>query len=136
MIVTNDAYWFLLTGEEPLDEDNYSEAISLAQRFENLPFYEVSIVELLPNGQVEIELLPNIKFTHYFELTKHVRVELCYGEPQVKNGGQVFYRFRNMQTGLCWGHKWEPVTLNSKGKPQFTPNKCIFPLWTEAVKKL
>lgn len=136
MIVTNDAYWFLLAGEEPLDEDNTTEILSLAHQLESLPSYEISATKFLPGGKVEIELLPNIRFTHYLELTKYVRIELCYGKLHTENEGLVFFRFHNIQTNQCWGHAWRPIELNSKGKAQAVLGTSVIPLWTNAVKEL
>lgn len=105
IVLSNDAFFLLARGEEPLDDLAYAEAEKIASRFPN--GFTASLVRYMDNGlvlalfehkvcdQPAEDLGPCL----YFDATKYARYEVRMGKEEgtvkyriVKNGipGEVF----------------------------------------------
>lgn len=128
--ISNDTYHYLLSGAEPLDEDNFQEiqCIDDNPEWQNKKPY---IVGFLPDGRLHV-MLDSHTFTHTFSITSKIKCDFCY-----LDSGKVFYRMQAVDTGLSWGYAEASIEMNDAGKPQFkTEKNSIFPLWTKNIKAL
>lgn len=73
LALTNDAFYYLLTGEEPLDEQNLTEATSIESEF-SLGFYIQDDWQTLDKGLVQCTIIPyqEVQFDKAYPLTKYL----------------------------------------------------------------
>lgn len=82
IVMSSDAYYYLLCGEEPLDDDNYSEINTLMREYPN--GYELSDIISADNerGLITTKITPydvnDMEYDLYLQLTKYISVQLAW----------------------------------------------------------
>lgn len=86
--LTNDAFFFLLNGEDPLDEANLKEAQEIFNAFPDGFFIEEDWKYIKQTGLVECTIIPYIKqkevpvdFEAYENLSKYIQLQIKWLGP-------------------------------------------------------
>lgn len=86
--LTNDAFFFLLNGEEPLDENNLEEAQRISCVFPQGFLIEESWKYIKQSGLVECTIIPYLKqkeepidFEAYENLSKYIQLQIKWLSP-------------------------------------------------------
>lgn len=80
MQISNDAFFYLLEEEEPLDEENLEEAQEILAMFPNGFYIEENWKAVEDSDLIECVFIPyindNMDFDEYQELTKHIQQQI------------------------------------------------------------
>lgn len=138
LIISNDAFHYLLNGETCLDDNNRKEADSIIQRL-GLN-YDIVCLTNEPNGNVSVLIKPfdltesPHKYTMYIELFNNWQLEI-----EQLDAKHVYIRFHNTKTELSTRHQTCEIQYLDKGHTQIkTACGSIYPLWnskSNTVKK-
>lgn len=136
LIISNDAFHYLLRGEACLDENNKKEADFIIQRL-GLN-YDIICLTSEPDGDVGVVIKPfdlvesSHKYTHYIELFGDWQLEIEYLDAK-----HVYIRFHNTKTGVSMKHQTCEIQYLDKGHTQFkTACGSIYPLWDSQSNKV
>lgn len=77
--MSNDAFFYILEDEEPLDEENFSEIHKLSKMFP-YGFSVDSNAKFTKAGMVEAKIIPYVKddcdYDEYCDITKYVQIQI------------------------------------------------------------
>lgn len=136
LIISNDAYHYLLNGETCLDDNNKKEADFIIQRL-GLN-YDIVLLANEPEGDVSVLIKPfemvksSHNYTKYIELFNNWQIEI-----EQLNAKKVYIRFHNTKTGKTSRHQKCEIQYLDKGRTQFTTDTgSIYPLWDSQSNKV
>lgn len=136
IVISNDAFHYLLNGETCLDDNNRLEADAIVQRIG----LNYDIVRLNDEsiGTVRVLIKPfdlvksSHKYTMYIEIFNNWRLEI-----EQLDAKHVYIRFHNTKTELSMRHQTCEIQYLDKGHTQFrTLDGSIYPLWNSNSNKI
>lgn len=96
--ISNDAFFYLLEDEEPLDEANIEEAQEILEMFPNGFIIEEGWKPVEDSDLIEAIFVPYVKdlddYDEYFDLTKYVQLQIKWLSPT-----QILAWWYNSKTG-------------------------------------
>lgn len=136
LIISNDAYHYLLNGETCLDDNNKKEADFIIQRL-GLN-YDIVLLANEPEGDVSVLIKPfemlksSHIYTRYIELFNNWQLEI-----ELLNAKRAYIRFHNTKTEETMRHQECEIQYLDKGHAQIkTAAGSIYPLWDSASNKV
>ena len=135
IVMSNDAYYYLLNGELCIDEANQAEAEQIKARFVSPMLANINVsdsVELLPGGLVKAIITPVIfsksehNYTHYIKMFNNWQLEI-----EQIDAKHVYIRFHNTITHNTFGHELCELQYGEKGHTTIaTKNGGRYPFWS------
>ena len=85
MQITNDAFYYLYFGEEPLDEDNFEEAEEISGMFPNGFYIEDNWKAVEDSDLIEATFIPyvddKVDYDEYQDLTRNYQLQIKWVGP-------------------------------------------------------
>lgn len=130
--LSNDAFYLLYCGEEPLDEDNRDEANEIAAMFPHGFFIES--YEVVGEDLIEAVFIPykpsDFKVEYFCKMTNEVELQVHY-----TSSNQVRYRFLHDSKGTIMEGEVPVFIDRFSNKPCFkTTGGSVIPIWTLSKK--
>lgn len=129
LIVSNDAFFYLLRGETCLDDNNRNEADAILHKFGIN--YDIKRLRDASDGRVYILIKPfdliesSHRYTKYIELFNNWQLEI-----EQLNAKRVYIRLHNTKTGETAEHQECEIQYLDKGHTQIkTARGSVYPLW-------
>lgn len=128
MQISNDAFYYLYYGEEPLDDDNLEEANEISKMFSSNFYIEDNWEAVENEGLIEATFIPYVKDDWVYEEELEV-----FGGWTLQihwiDSNNVKIRFYN-PTKEPFGEEICSVQINDFGRPQvLTERGGLYPLW-------
>lgn len=136
LIISNDAFFYLLRGETCLDDNNRNEADAIVHKFGIN--YDIVCLANEPDGNVSVLIKPfdlvksSHTYTKYIELFNNWQLEI-----ELLNAKHAYIRFHNTKTEETMRHQECEIQYLDKGHAQIkTAAGSIYPLWDSASNKV